>query len=322
MVFVAGGILASDQVLGWLDATIEKRIRSLGRRGDADGRPLLGRVTHQPRSATPRIRRPSSPARDRIAADDRGGRPRGVRPARRPRVHRGRPACDRARPDGRRAGAGGRHRRTRPFSRASGPERRERAQRRHLRAASPDRHRDRRSRGRRDRKRRRAAPRARGDRLRLPRRRDRGAGGRAGAGGGVPRGLVDSMWLQVVPIAGAARAYGLAVWMRRKRVHRRLRRRRGLRRAPSRDRRRGNALPRGGGQPARRGDIRPLRRRHARADSRRPHGPGRALCASQPDAHSDGSRRAGDAPVRCSGDRPSRSSAGSGRVDWRRSCSR
>ncbi len=30
---------------------------------------------------------------------------------------------------------------------------------------------------------------------------------------GVPRGLVDSMWLQTVPIAGAALAYGLAVWM-------------------------------------------------------------------------------------------------------------
>jgi NhaP-type Na+/H+ or K+/H+ antiporter len=30
---------------------------------------------------------------------------------------------------------------------------------------------------------------------------------------GVPRRLVDSMWLQIVPIAGAALAYGLAVWM-------------------------------------------------------------------------------------------------------------
>ena len=30
---------------------------------------------------------------------------------------------------------------------------------------------------------------------------------------GVPRGLVDSSWLQVVPVAGAALAYGLAVWM-------------------------------------------------------------------------------------------------------------
>ncbi len=30
---------------------------------------------------------------------------------------------------------------------------------------------------------------------------------------GVPRHLVDSIWLQVVPVAGAALAYGLAVWM-------------------------------------------------------------------------------------------------------------
>jgi NhaP-type Na+/H+ or K+/H+ antiporter len=30
---------------------------------------------------------------------------------------------------------------------------------------------------------------------------------------GLPRRLVDSMWLQVVPVAGAALAYGLAVWM-------------------------------------------------------------------------------------------------------------
>jgi len=30
---------------------------------------------------------------------------------------------------------------------------------------------------------------------------------------GVPRRLVDSVWLQLVPVAGAALAYGLAVWM-------------------------------------------------------------------------------------------------------------
>ena len=30
---------------------------------------------------------------------------------------------------------------------------------------------------------------------------------------GVPRRLVDSIWLQIVPVAGAALAYGLAVWM-------------------------------------------------------------------------------------------------------------
>jgi NhaP-type Na+/H+ or K+/H+ antiporter len=30
---------------------------------------------------------------------------------------------------------------------------------------------------------------------------------------GLPRRLVDSMWLQVVPVAGATLAYGLAVWM-------------------------------------------------------------------------------------------------------------
>ena len=30
---------------------------------------------------------------------------------------------------------------------------------------------------------------------------------------GLPRGLVDAVWVQVVPVAGAALAYGLAVWM-------------------------------------------------------------------------------------------------------------
>ena len=30
---------------------------------------------------------------------------------------------------------------------------------------------------------------------------------------GVPRGLVDPIWLQIVPVAGATLAYGLAVWM-------------------------------------------------------------------------------------------------------------
>ena len=30
---------------------------------------------------------------------------------------------------------------------------------------------------------------------------------------GVPRRLVDELWVQVVPVAGAALAYGLAVWM-------------------------------------------------------------------------------------------------------------
>ena len=29
----------------------------------------------------------------------------------------------------------------------------------------------------------------------------------------VPRRLVDSLWLQAVPVAGAAFAYGLAVWL-------------------------------------------------------------------------------------------------------------
>ena len=53
-------------------------------------------------------------------------------------------ACDRARPDGRCARAGGRHRPPDSVARPPGPQRRERAQRRHLRPAAPDRDRDRR----------------------------------------------------------------------------------------------------------------------------------------------------------------------------------
>ena len=40
-----------------------------------------------------------------------------------------------------------------------------------------------------------------------------GLAGAAVVGVGVPHRLVDEIWLQVVPVAGAALAYGLAVWM-------------------------------------------------------------------------------------------------------------
>ena len=93
--------------------------RPLDRRGDPDGRALLRRVADRPRRPAPRVRRATSPARDRAAADDRGRHARGRRPARRARADRGDPARDRARPDRRRAGAGGRHR-SRAFRHASG----------------------------------------------------------------------------------------------------------------------------------------------------------------------------------------------------------
>jgi hypothetical protein len=166
MVFVAGGILASTDVLGWLRPDDRERIRPLGSRGDADGRSLLGRVADRPRSTAPPVRPAASPARDRVAADDRGRRSRGCRRVRTARVHRGRAACDRARPDGRCARAGGRYRLPDPVARPPGSQCREWAQRRHLRPTAPDRDRDRRGARGCDRTRRCGAPRARGDRLR------------------------------------------------------------------------------------------------------------------------------------------------------------
>jgi hypothetical protein len=151
MVFVAGGILASTDVLGWLRPDDRERIRPLGSRGDADGRSLLGRVADRPRSTAPPVRPAASPARDRVAADDRGRRSRGCRRVRTPRVHRG---------------AGGRYRPPDPVARPPGSQCREWAQRRHLRPTAPDRDRDRRGARGCDRTRRCGAPRARGDRLR------------------------------------------------------------------------------------------------------------------------------------------------------------
>ena len=139
---------------------------------------------------------------------------------------------------------------------------------------------------------------------------------------GVPRRLVDSIWLQVVPVAGAALAYGLAVWMGGSGFIAAFVGGARLRRVASRGRGRGDALPRGDGRPARCGHVRPLRRRHARADARRPLRRGRPVCASQPDGRSHGSRGPGDARIRRQADRRSPSSAGSGRGDWRRSCLR
>ena len=54
---------------------------------------------------------------------------------------------------------------------------------------------------------------ARGDRLRMRRGAIAGLAAAAVVRLGVPRRLVDEVWLQVVPVAGAALAYGLAVWM-------------------------------------------------------------------------------------------------------------
>ena len=40
-----------------------------------------------------------------------------------------------------------------------------------------------------------------------------GAAAAAAIGIGVSRGLIDAIWLQIIPVAGAGLAYGLAVWM-------------------------------------------------------------------------------------------------------------
>ena len=86
MVFVAGGILASDEVLGWLDPTIGSDTVRWVAEATLVGRALLRRVADRPRRLAPRVRRAASAARDRAAADDRGRHARGRRPARRARA--------------------------------------------------------------------------------------------------------------------------------------------------------------------------------------------------------------------------------------------
>ncbi len=65
----------------------------------------------------------------------------------------------------------------------------------------------------RDRRRRGVGARARGDRVRMSRGRDCGARSRSRRPGGRHAPPRDEIWVQVVPVAGAALAYGLAVWM-------------------------------------------------------------------------------------------------------------
>ena len=136
-------------------------------------------------------------------------------------------------------------------------------------------------------------------------------------------GWIDEVWLQVVPVAAAVLAYSVADAARRLGLHRGVRRRRGLRRAAPRPRRRGRLPRRGARRPARRGHVPRLRRRHARAGARRrDRGDRRSTPCSA-------SRSSACVPV---GDRDARhrraprrrsaSSAGSGRVGWRRSSSR
>ena len=70
----------------------------------------------------------------------------------------------------------------------------------------------------------RGAPRARGDRLRPRRRCGRRACSAALALRFAARALVEPYWLQILPVAGAALAYGIADGARRQRLHRRVRR--------------------------------------------------------------------------------------------------
>ena len=134
--------------------------------GDAGAGPVLRRVTHPSRTASPSGRGPGTPARHRPAADDRARRRRG-RGDLRTAVRRGGPdPVDRAGADRRRARAGGRHRAARPGKDPPRAQRRERPQRRDLRAAAVRRRGGRRRRVRDLRGPRRGNPPARGDRLR------------------------------------------------------------------------------------------------------------------------------------------------------------
>ncbi len=284
MVFVAGGMLVSEDALGWLDPTIESEsVRVI-----AEVTLTLVLFSDASRLDLARLRReyvvPLRLLAIGLPLTIAAGALAGVAVLGGARAHRGRRARDRARPDRRRPRAGGRRRSPGPVTHPSGAERRERAQRWHLRAASPDRDRDRPGGGGRDRRRRGAAPRARGDRLRMPRRRDRGARsrrrgqarrpappGRFGLAPGRP-GRRGRARLRACRVDG------------RQRVHRRLRRGCRLRRVASRGRRRGDALPRRGGRSVRCGHVHPLRRGHARARARRPLRGGHPVCAAQPDA--------------------------------------
>ena len=214
MVFVAGGILASDEVLGWLDPTIESdtvrwiaeatlivvlfsdasridlavlrreyvvplRLLAIGLpltivAGTLAGVALLGELVLIEAILLAIVLAPTDAALGQAVVTDPPG----------------------------------------SVPRPSGPQCRERAQRRHLRAPAPDRDRGCRGASGRDRKRRCVR------RLVLE---EIGYGCIGGVVAGlaaalvvrvgVPRRLVDPIWLQVVPVAGAALAYGLAVWM-------------------------------------------------------------------------------------------------------------
>ena len=103
--------------------------------------------------------------------------------------------------------------------------------------------------------------------------------------------------------------------------HRRVRGRRGV---PTRARPRpGSARPahRGGRRPPQRRDVRALRRRPARSGAVRAELADRPVCRDQSHRRADAARRDRHARHQARGPPRSRSSVGSGRAGWPRSCS-
>ena len=136
ILFVAFGLLVGPKTLDAVDLSSTRLDRARPGGGDARAGALLRRLAHRPGSIAACRRRPGAAARDRAAADDHpgcGGRGCALRGAER---RRGRDPRDRPGADGRRAGAGRRHRAARATEDPPGTQRRERAQRRDLRAAA------------------------------------------------------------------------------------------------------------------------------------------------------------------------------------------
>ena len=231
MVFTGAGLLAGGKVRGLVEPTRAARRSSCSPRR----RSRSCSSATRPGSTCARSGRSGGPgpaARHRPAADDRRRLRRGHARVRFAGLARGAAARRRPRADGRGARAGGGDVPEPPLARPAGPQRRERAQRRPLR---PDLHR--RARGRLDRGRahqrdaRGQAP-GRADRLRHPPRRRRRRAGAAVVVLGGPTRTRDRAWLQIVPVA-APRSPTRPPPRRRLGIHRRVRRRDGLRRDPA-----------------------------------------------------------------------------------------
>ena len=106
------------------------------------------------------------------------------------------------------------------------------------------------------------------------------------------RSLVEPHWLQILTVASALLAAGIATRARRQHLHRRVHRRIPVRPRRSRHGRRGLIPGRRGRRAPQRRHLHRLRRRNPRACARRPRLGGPRLRGTQPDRRPDGAGRA------------------------------